>query len=63
MAQMEENVISQHKANILNCSSDGLITVEWPSNIDLPLNYWTLSLVMLNGRSVLPFSFISEYFA
>jgi hypothetical protein len=60
MTQMEAHVIFQHKANMLDCSSDGLITVEWPANIDLSLNHWKLSLVMLNGQMVLPMIFKKE---
>jgi hypothetical protein len=57
LAQLEAHVISQHKASILDCSSDGLIAVEWLVNINFQSNHWKLSLVMLNGQMLFPMLF------
>jgi hypothetical protein len=57
LAQLEAHAISQHQATILDCSSDGLISVEWLVNIKLQLNHWKLSLVTLNGQMFFPMLF------
>jgi hypothetical protein len=57
LAQLEFHVTSLHKANVLDCTPDGLITVEWPANIDLFLNHWKLSFIMLNGIMLFPILF------
>jgi hypothetical protein len=54
VAQLEDHVISQHKPNILDCSSEGMITVEWPANIGLPFNQWKLTLFRCNGLMLFP---------
>jgi hypothetical protein len=57
LAKLEAHVVSQHRANILDSSSDGLLTVEWPANIDSMLSHWNLSMFKLNGLMLFPMLF------
>jgi hypothetical protein len=54
---LEAHVTSKHKAVRIIGSFDGLIDVEWPAQINVPLNHWKLKMVSLNGRILFPMLF------
>jgi hypothetical protein len=57
IAKLENHVISQHKTKILECSSEGMFTVEWSPNTEMNFSHWKLTLVLLNGLMLFPMLF------
>jgi hypothetical protein len=54
LAHLEDHVVSHHKTERIESSSENQFTVEWPVNINSKSKQWDLILILLSGIMFFP---------